>query len=245
MTLIRTLLWVILMAYSLSAVAKGEDTVVSLELKEARKRERSQDDPINQVRAFLELDTVQRDGSRGIVFIIDIYNDGDERVKLADPTELVRIQLVDHEGYQYNRPPIGTMSLIRTGDPEGTRARLDSLRSFVIEKDRPRVSAPGIKTVHDIADGEIELLPGEQLRLVLRIAKVIANPAEHRENVKRHFKENPGSRRPDPEIGPIASGTYRLKVLVSLIRKHKPGAGKFLDSDQVTVRLGPPSDEPD
>ena len=244
MTLIRTLLWVILMAYSLSAVAKGEDTVVSVELKEPRKRERSPDDPINQVRAFVELDTVQRDVSQGIVFIVDIYNDGDERVKLADPTERVSIRLVDDEGYLCNRRSVRKMSIIRTGDPEGTRARLDLRRSYVIEKDRPRVSTPGIKTVHDITDGEIELSPGEQLRMVLRIAKVIANPREHRGNVKRHFKENPGSRPPDPEIGPIAGGTYQLEVLVSLLRKGST-IGKSLDSDKVTVRLGPPSDEPD
>ncbi len=252
---IFTLLAMTVMANSLGAVTGEEDAVLRTKLKqhELNKERLSAEDPLSGIEAFVELDHVQPDLSEGIVFLVDIVNDGHEGVDLMDPSELVNIYLRNDEGWICNRGPVSLSFLIKTGDREGTRRWLDARRAFVIEKDG--VDRRIFKTVHDIEDATIRLEAGETLRLLLRIEKIVANAREYRLKRNQYTREhNPRSpdfkepdlrmARPEATIIPIRPGTYKLSVGVSLIRKGST-IGKSLDSDKVTVRLGPPSDEPD
>lgn len=252
---ICTILGMTVMAHSLGAVTGEEDAALRLELKqnELSKERLSADDPLTRIRAFVELDRVQPDISGGIALLVDIVNDGDEGVDLVDPTELISTHLLNDKGWVCSRRRVSPSFLIKTGDPEGSRRRRAARRAFVIEKDG--VDRRIFKTFHDIEDATIRLEAGETLRLLLRIEKIVANAREYRLNKRRWSREqNPRSpdfkephlrmAPPEATIVAIPEGTYKLQVGVSFIRRGST-IGKLLRSDKVTVRLGPPSDEPD
>lgn len=228
---------VLIIAWPFSAAVAGDGTLVRLELEQSGPASSAipTDNPLSDVTVSIEVDTVQPNVAEGLVFIVDIFNGSDEAIELADPTELITPKLINDDGRRCQLGEVPSMSLIRSGDPEGTRAQMDARRAYVIDRPEPGTYPTGTKTVHDIGrrghGWQVSLGSGERLWLPLRIKQVQAQ----------------GSIRPArarPERFAIPAGTYEFGIVIALSR-GETGRGsatnRLLQSETVAVLLGEPT----
>lgn len=247
--------------FGLTALAQDQGTFKRLELKESVLKGLSlpPGDPLNEVKVSIELDTVQPDVGEGIVFFVDIVNEGSAPIDLLDPTELFSVGRKcvspttrmgvglrrgadpDQQGIYVNLPrPRGPH---QTADPEGFKARWEARRSFNLTEVPSEERQAGEKSIGDVKNGEIRLESGEHFQYYVEITKIMGDPERYRADKERRYGQPPDVRLPPldpPQIIPIRADTYTLFVSVSLAT---PGPAESASrsgrsSNWIPVRLG-------
>ena len=226
--LIRAVFFCGWIGFGLTALGQNQGTFIRSELKESVLKGLSlpPGDPLNEVKVFIELDTVQPDVGEGIVFFVDIVNEGPGPIDLLDPTQLfsagkkcvhptgrVVVGLrrgtdPDQQGIYVNVPtPRGNR---QTGDPEGFKARWEARRSFRVTEAPREERQSGEKSIGDVKNGEIRLEPGEHFQYYVEITKIMGDPERYRADKERRYDQPPDVRLPPldrPQVIPIRADT--------------------------------------
>lgn len=190
-----------------------------------------------QVGRTAELLTDERQDVRnGLRFVIEIKNDSETPMKIYDPSDVLSFELTDDSGHPVALPPVPSLALINTGDPDGTRARLDRDRPYSIDRLPERALPPGVKAVDDRdEDGYVSLGPGERLRISVRITRVVANPKEYSRERAEFVRNNPQTAPPPPQAVAIPAGSYTLRVYLPLAENDRTSVS--LRSESIRIEL--------
>lgn len=258
---IRALLSCGWIGFGLTALAQDQGTLIRSELKESVLKGLSlpPGDPLNEVKVFIELDTVQPKVGEGIVFFVDIVNEGPGPIDLLDPTQLfsagrkcvhptgrVVVGLrhgadLDQQGIYVNLPTLRGNR--QTGDPEGLKAHWEARRSFRVTEAPREERQAGEKSIGDVKNGEIRLETDGRFQYYVEITKIMGDPERYRADKERRYGHPPDVRLPPldpPQIIPIRADTYTLFISVLL---DTPGSVESASrsrrsSNWIPVRLG-------
>ena len=113
---------------------------------------------------------------------------------------------------------------------------------------RRKTPLPESERFEATVGGKLTLEPGERFQAVVRITRMLANPKGYEESIARWRDNLPPDAvndtsalpPPQPQIGDIAPGTYRLSVR-TFVFTDAEGASWGASSDLITIQLGEPS----
>jgi hypothetical protein len=206
------------------------------------------DSPLHQVRAYVEVDTVQRDASQGLEFLVEIVNQGERSVDLVHRDDAFDIYLYDEKGVRIDVPHHKGLAYKRSGP----RPPIPPERKPYIvlpprdAKDRASdvVELPKLQWPEEYNDLYYSLAPGKRQQFRIRITNVLAEPEKWWAEMEKRSGKPPSGLGPPapPAVTPIPPGTYQLWVYMSLRVPQQPGWGPSMP-ERVTVRLGTKADE--
>lgn len=232
--------------FGLAAFAQDQATFIRSELKGLVRKGSSPappDDPLNQVKVFVELDTAQSEVQRGILFLLDIANEGSESMEILDPSKKLHVYLYNALDLRVDIPPPPFFPRGHLRDPEGFDARWEGRRPFRVTEVQRDQQESSVKSTPDVKEGKVRLEPGEHFQVNVQVTKIIAD-AERYWTEKGRRQQQPADSKPatwnPPEIIPVGVGSYRLSVSVFL-RSADPvqtPSNSFCISGSIPVRLG-------
>lgn len=219
-----------------------------------------------EVTVSVEVKKWEPDVRKGVEFLLDISNDGDEPVELYDPMDHTFIYLknlaLDASGASVSLPRdhIALHGARNNRDPEGRARAIAEIKThgpFHFEKDDPRRRTRNVKGVEDVEgveNGLVRLEPGEHFRVRLRFTQIMGEPQKYWAAREKPTKQLPQGDRtpltpepiPPPRPVPISPGTYQIVVTTMLTTpgtfepEREESTRTTINFDRpITVQLGP------
>lgn len=222
---------------TVSAV-EGEGDVVRGELKLTNGNRSDSDNAvkkilIDDIDVFLETKRVQVNVGDGLQAKLVITNRSDESVSLRDPVDFLHVSLLNAAGYPAHVPrSIPRFRICDKGQGEAKPhhpGQFDVLGANVV----------GATSVIDDVKHEVHLGPGGQYTLALQVNQILADPKANAKRIVRAAEPtNDETEVPTaPEVKAISSGSYKIKVFLSLVSPSPQGIRAALHSDYMEVSI--------
>lgn len=139
---------------------------------------------------YANIDTVQEARLDGITLMLELVNESEQDVEIANPIDTIQYMLLDAAGYPLKNPP--SVSRIKTNPRDGSEDRLKEKFSIIAI----RANGRDQNVEQQIKQKTIMLVVGASYTIILRINSIMEEGIPV----------------------PISPGTYTIVVTCSLVR---------------------------